>query len=52
MKKCCMCKKEFPAEELDFLERCEPCFRKYMDTPDDERPDVGVPYVPIYNGDK
>lgn len=51
MKKCCMCKKDFPADQLDFLERCEPCFRKFMDTPEDERPDVGVPYVPIYNGD-
>lgn len=51
MKKCCLCGKEFKAEELDFLERCEPCFKNWMNTPEDQRPKMGVPFVPIYNGD-
>ena len=34
MKLCDMCQKEFPDAELDFLDRCEPCFRVYvMDPP-------------------
>lgn len=51
MKQCVMCLKEFKAEELDFLGRCDTCFRLFMDTPEDQRPKIGVPYVPIYNGD-
>lgn len=48
---CVMCKKEFDEKELDFLGRCEPCFRVYMAIPDNEKkPHVGVPFVPIYNG--
>lgn len=46
-----MCKKEFEEKDLDFLERCEPCFHIYVEM-EGKRPDVGVPYVPIYNGDK
>lgn len=49
---CVMCKKEFKKEELDFLERCDECFHKFMMMPEDERPKLGVPFVPIYNGDK
>ncbi len=52
MKKCCMCLCEFKIEELDFLERCEPCFHKYMEMPEDTRPNIGKPFVPIYNGDR
>lgn len=36
MKPCAMCKQDFPPEALDFLERCEPCFRAYIDDPKDE----------------
>lgn len=50
MKPCVMCKQEFDEKALDFLGRCEPCFHKYMETPEDQRPHVGVPYTPIYNG--
>jgi hypothetical protein len=51
MAPCVMCKKEFEAKDLDFLGRCEPCFRIYMAIPDTEKkPHVGVPFVPIYNG--
>lgn len=50
VKKCVMCKEDFPAAELDFLERCDECFKKYMTTPEQDRPKLGVPFVPIYNG--
>lgn len=30
MKPCAMCHKEFHEKLLDFLERCEPCFRAYV----------------------
>ena len=50
MKPCVMCKAEFEEKDLDFLGRCDKCFRLYMDTPDSERPKLGVPFVPIYNG--
>lgn len=45
-----MCHEKFPAAELDFLGRCDGCFRIFMDTPESERPKLGVPYSPIYNG--
>lgn len=48
---CVMCKKEFKKEELDFLERCDSCFRIFMDMKDEDRPKLGIPFVPIYNGD-
>ena len=49
--KCCMCQKECAKVDLDFLGRCEPCFRAYLAIPDTEKkPHVGVPFVPIYNG--
>jgi DNA-directed RNA polymerase subunit RPC12/RpoP len=50
MKKCVMCKEDFEEDKLDFLDRCEPCFRKYLFMED--KPHVGVPFVPIYNGGK
>ena len=50
MKPCVMCKVEFEEKDLDFLGRCDKCFRLSMDTPDSERPKLGVPFVPIYNG--
>lgn len=50
MKLCVLCKKEFKEEELDFLERCEPCFKDWMTKPESERPKLGTPYSPIYNG--
>lgn len=50
MKPCVMCKKDFEAKDLDFLERCDECFKKFMTTPESERPKLGVPYSPIYNG--
>lgn len=50
MKDCCMCHKQFEEKDLDFLERCEPCFKEYLTM--DKKPNVGVPFVPIYNGDK
>jgi len=49
---CVLCKKEFEKNQLDFLERCDECFHKWMTMPEDERPKLGVPFVPIYNGDK
>ena len=49
---CLMCKKEFDAAELDFVGRCEPCFKLYMELPDDKRPELGVPFTPAYNSDK
>lgn len=52
MKPCAMCTKEFEEKDLDFLGRCDVCFRKYMDTPESERPNLGVPYTPIYHGKK
>jgi hypothetical protein len=48
--KCVMCKNEFEVKDLDFLERCEQCFKIWMTTPEDERVKLGVPYTPIYNG--
>lgn len=49
---CVMCKKEFEKGQLDFLERCDACFHLFMTMPEDQRPKLGVPFVPIYNGDK
>lgn len=51
MRPCVMCKKEFKTEELDFLERCEPCFRAYVTAKDEDKPKISKPFVPIYNGD-
>lgn len=48
MKACIMCKGEFEEKDLDFLGRCEPCFRAYLKM--ENKPNVGVPYVPIYHG--
>lgn len=45
MDKCCMCYQEFDKKDLDFLGRCEPCFRKYLDMID--KPDLGVPFTPV-----
>jgi hypothetical protein len=50
MKPCVMCKGEFEAKDLDFLGRCDKCFHEYMLLPDDKKPNLGVPFVPIYNG--
>lgn len=50
MKPCVMCKQDFEDKDLDFLGRCTPCFHKYMTMPEDERPNIGVPFSPIYNG--
>lgn len=52
MKPCVMCKKPFEEKELDFLGRCEPCFHRYMQMKDEDKPRLGIPFVPIYNGDK
>jgi DNA-directed RNA polymerase subunit RPC12/RpoP len=49
-KNCVMCGKEFEEKDLDFLGRCEPCFKKFMETPEDKRPKIGIPFSPIYNG--
>lgn len=49
---CVLCKKEFNKADLDFLERCDACFHTWMITPEADRPKIGVPFVPIYNGDK
>ena len=49
---CVMCNKEFEREQLDFLERCDECFKLYMTMDENKRPNVGVPFVPIYNGNK
>jgi hypothetical protein len=45
MKECCMCHHEFEEKDLDFLGRCEGCFRRYLDMKD--KPDLGVPFTPI-----
>jgi len=50
MKPCVMCKAEFEEKDLDFLGRCDKCFHEYMLLPDDKKPNLGVPFVPIYNG--
>lgn len=50
MKPCIMCKKNFEEKDLDFLGRCDECFKIYMQLPDDQKPKFGVPFVPIYNG--
>ena len=50
MIECIMCKQQ--VEETDFLGRCIPCFHKYVEMKDEDKPNVGVPFVPIYNGDK
>lgn len=51
MTPCVMCTKEFEKKDLDFLGRCDDCFKLFMTMPEDKRPKLGVPYVPIYNGD-
>jgi hypothetical protein len=50
MKECVLCHKMFEEKDLDFLGRCEPCFKDWMNTPEDQRPKIGKPFVPIYNG--
>jgi DNA-directed RNA polymerase subunit RPC12/RpoP len=52
MTPCVLCHKEFEKEKLDFLERCDECFHKWMMTPENERVKLSKPFVPIYNGDK
>ena len=47
---CVMCNEAFTKDEMDFLGRCFPCFHKYMTMPESERPKIGKPFVPIYNG--
>lgn len=47
MKPCCMCKKEFEEKDLDFLGRCEPCFRTYLHMKDSSKPHLGVPFTPV-----
>lgn len=47
MKPCVMCNKEFEEKQLDFLGRCDDCFRKFMDMPEDQRPKLGIPFTPI-----
>jgi hypothetical protein len=42
-----MCKQEFEEKALDFLGRCESCFRKYMELPDTEKPNLGIPFTPV-----
>jgi len=42
---------EFESPQLDFLERCEPCFRRWMTTPEDQREKISKPFVPIYNSE-
>jgi len=49
MKTCCMCHKEFNEKELDFLERCLECFRKYVMMKQEDKPNLGVPFTPGYN---
>jgi len=49
MKKCCMCHQEFEEKDLDFLERCIGCFRKYVNMASWEKPNLGVPFTPGYN---
>ena len=54
MKPCVMCGREFEEKDLDFLGRCiageDNCFKKFMTLPADQRPHIGVPFTPIYNG--
>jgi hypothetical protein len=50
MKPCVMCCKEFEKKDLDFLGRCDVCFKVYMTMPEDQRPKLNIPFVPIYNG--
>lgn len=45
MKPCVMCKAEFDDDNLDFLGRCTPCFRAYLDM--DKKPNLGIPYTPV-----
>lgn len=45
MIKCVMCHLEFEEAALDFLGRCEPCFRKYLTMED--RPKLSIPFTPI-----
>jgi len=52
MLKCIMCQQEFEEKVLDFLGRCEACFRKYMDMADSEKPNLGIPFTPISKAEK
>jgi DNA-directed RNA polymerase subunit RPC12/RpoP len=45
MIKCVMCHNEFSEKELDFLGRCENCFRKYLTM--EEKPNLGIPFTPV-----
>lgn len=49
IKQCVMCNKDFPAGELDYLGRCGDCFEVYKNLPNDEKPNLGVPFTPGYN---
>jgi hypothetical protein len=53
MKNCIMCNQLFEEKDLDWIGRCEPCFRKYMLLKDtDLKPDLGIPYTPISKAEK
>jgi hypothetical protein len=40
-----MCQNEFDKDALDFLGRCEECFRKYLTM--DAKPNLGVPWSKV-----
>lgn len=46
-KPCIMCAAEFDEAALDYIGRCTPCFKKYMQMSDSEKPSLGVPFTPI-----
>lgn len=47
MKPCLMCNQMFDEAALDFVGRCEPCFRAYLAMEPGSLPDLGVPFTPV-----
>jgi len=48
MKTCDVCKKE--VNDVDFLERCNDCFRAYVNSPDDLKPNTFKAMIRLKGG--
>jgi len=48
MEKCDVCQNE--SDDLDFLKRCEPCFRAYINSPDNLKPNTFKAMIRLKGG--
>jgi hypothetical protein len=48
---CIMCNEILPKGSLDYVGRCDECFKKYMQMKDEEKPNLGIPFSKKINYD-